>query len=97
MALVERYGALMVATKVVKILDLVDPDDPVLAGKGLLDGAELGALCGKTRATDTVLGLSGGEQRVVVVVRHLVPDLLLVSAGVGGTKSLTSSCSSWWG
>lgn len=74
----------MVASKVVKILDLVDPDDPVLASKGLLDGAELGALSRKTRATDAVLGLSSGEQRVVVVIRHLVPDMLLVAAVAGG-------------
>lgn len=73
MALVERHGALVVAAKVVKILDLVDPDDPVLASKGLLNGAKLGALCGETSVTNTVLGLSSREQCVVVVVRHLVP------------------------
>jgi hypothetical protein len=72
-ALVKRHGALVIAAKVVEILDLVDPNDPVLAGKGLLDGAELGALCRETRVTNTILGLSSGEQCVVVVVRHLVP------------------------
>jgi hypothetical protein len=87
-ALVERHGALVVAAKVVKILDLVNPDDPVLASKGLLNGAELGALGGKTRVADTVLGLSRGEQRVVVVVGHLVPSMLSVSARDDGTDHL---------
>jgi hypothetical protein len=76
-ALVERYRALVVAAKVVKILDLVDPDDPVLTGEGLLNGTELRAFCGQSRVTDTVLCLSSGEERIVVVVRHLVPMTLL--------------------
>ena len=43
-AIVEGYCALVVTAKVVKVLDLVDPDDPVLAGKGLLKGAEFWTL-----------------------------------------------------
>jgi hypothetical protein len=39
-ALVKRHSARVFAAKVVKVLDLVDSDDPVLAGESLLDGAE---------------------------------------------------------
>ena len=43
---VEGYGALVAATKVIQVLDLVNSDDPVLAGEGLLNGAQLGPLGG---------------------------------------------------
>lgn len=43
-AIVEGHRALVVAAKVVKVLDLVDPDNPVLTGKGLLEGAEFWTL-----------------------------------------------------
>lgn len=74
-ALVESNGAPVITAKVVKVLDLVNPNDPVLASKSLLNGAKLRTLGGKSYATNAVLGLSSGEQRVVVVVRHLVPIL----------------------
>jgi hypothetical protein len=45
-AIVKGHCALVVAAKVIKVLDLVNPDDPVLARKGLLDSAEFGALGG---------------------------------------------------
>ena len=58
----------MVTAEVVKILHLVDADDPVLAGEGLFERVEDGALLRKTRASDTVVGLAGREERVVVVI-----------------------------
>jgi hypothetical protein len=74
-ALSERRRALVVTTKVVRLLDLVDSDDPVLAGEGLLDSAELRAFGRQSRSTNTVLRLSSREERVVIVVRHLVPNI----------------------
>lgn len=73
----------MATANVVKILHLVDTDDPVLAGEGLLDGAECWAAVRQTHVTDTVSNLTLGEQGVVVVVRHLVQQAVL--HGVGGT------------
>lgn len=67
-ALVKGNCALVVTTKVIKILDLVNSDDPVLTGKGLLNGAELRTLGRQTRVTDAVLCLTRREQRIVVVV-----------------------------
>lgn len=72
-ALVKGDCVVVVAAQVVKVLDLVDSDDPVLAGEGFLDRGELRALGGETDTADTVLGLAGGEEGVEVVVRHLVP------------------------
>jgi len=81
-ALLKRRRLLQRPAEVVGLLDLVDADDPVLAGEGLLDGAELGAHGGQLGAADAVLGLAGGEERVVVVVGHLVHQAVL--HGVGG-------------
>ena len=82
MALIERHGLAVLTTKVVEILDLVDPDDPVLTGERLLDSGELGALSRQLNTTDTILGLPGREEGVVVVVGHLVHQAVL--HGVGG-------------
>jgi hypothetical protein len=80
-ALVERRSLLQSPAKVIRLFDLVDADDPVLAGEGLLDGAELGA-DGQLGAADAVLRLAGGEEGVVVVIGHLVHQAVL--HGVGG-------------
>jgi len=63
----------VITVKIVKILDLVDPDDPVLTGKGLLHRRQLGSFGRKSHATNTVDGLALLEEGVVVVVGHLVP------------------------
>ena len=81
-ALLEGRSLLQSSAQVVGLLDLVDADDPVLAGEGLLDGAELGANGGQLGAADAVLGLTGREERVVVVIGHLVHQAVL--HGVGG-------------
>jgi hypothetical protein len=80
-ALVERRSLLQSPAKVIRLFDLVDADDPVLAGEGLLDGAELGADGGQLGAADAVLRLAGGEEGVVVVVRHLVHQAILHGVG----------------
>lgn len=76
--LVERRRALVITSKVVRLLDLVDPNDPVLARERLFNRAELRSLSRESRSTDTVGCLSGREERVVVVVGHLVPGELSV-------------------
>ena len=81
-ALVESCSLLQSPAEVIGLLDLVDADDPVLAGEGLLDGAELGADGGQLGAADAVLRLASGEEGVVVVVGHLVHQAVL--HGVGG-------------
>jgi hypothetical protein len=81
-ALVERCSFLQGPAQVVGLLDLVDTDNPVLAGEGLLNGAELGADSGQLGAADAVLRLAGWEKGVVVVVGHLVHQAVL--HGVGG-------------
>ena len=58
----------MISTDVVKVLDLVDSDDPVLAGESFVEGIERGAILRKLDASDSVQGLSGWEERIVVVV-----------------------------
>ena len=58
----------MVSADVVKVLDLVDSDDPVLAREGFLDCIEDWADVGHLHTSDTVLCLSGWEKGVVVVV-----------------------------
>lgn len=58
----------MVSSNIVKILDLVDSDDPIFTGKSLLKSVEDWALVRETHATNTVSGLARREQRVVVVV-----------------------------
>lgn len=61
-------------TEVIKVLDLVNSDDPVLTGESLLERRELGALGWKLAPSHTVSGLTRGEERVVVVVAHLVHE-----------------------
>ena len=73
MPFVERCGRCVVSANIIKVFDLVDSDDPILAGECLVQGVERGTNFWKLNSTDSVLGLSGWEERVVVVVRHLVP------------------------
>jgi hypothetical protein len=69
----------VISAYIIQVLDLVDSDDPVLTREGFLDGIEDGADIWKLNASDTILRLSCGEERVVVVVGHLVPiEILLV-------------------
>jgi hypothetical protein len=81
-ALAESRGFLQRPAQVIRLLHLVDADDPVLAGESLLDGAELGALGGQLGAADAVLSLARGKEGVIVVVGHLVHQAVL--HGVGG-------------
>jgi hypothetical protein len=76
-ALVEGCSFLQRPTEVVGLLNLVDTDNPVLAGEGLLDGAELGADSGQLGAADAVLSLASRKEGVVVVVGHLVHQAVL--------------------
>lgn len=101
LAPVKGRSAHVVTVKVVKVLDLVDPDDPVLTGKGLLHSRQLGSFGGKSHTTDTVDGLALLEEGVVVVVGHLVPVdrrwLAFVSRILlHKAEFLTSSCCAWW-
>lgn len=73
LATVKGGGGGVVTANVVKVLDLVDSDDPVLASESLLDGVEDRSSIRQSHAADAILRLSGGEEGVVVVVRHLVP------------------------
>ena len=63
----------MVTTNVVKVLDLVDANDPVLTGERLLDDVQDRSLLRKANPTNSILSLTGREQALVVVVGHLVP------------------------
>jgi hypothetical protein len=67
----------MVSTDIVKILDFIDADNPVLARESLLHSVEYRAYFWQFNATHSVLGLSRWEERVIVVVRHLVPAHVL--------------------
>jgi len=58
----------MISTNIVKILDLVDPDDPVLTGKGLVQSTELWTDGWKAGSANAVLGLTGWEESVEIVV-----------------------------
>lgn len=80
--LIEARGILQRPAQIIRLLDLIDPDDPVLAGESLVERTELGALGGQFGAADAVLSLARGEERVVVVVAHLVHQAVL--HGVGG-------------
>lgn len=80
-ALLEGGDRGMVSAEVVKVLDLVDTDDPVLTGKGLLDRVKDGTLGGETDTTNSVGSLSRREQGTEVVVGHLVPVNLLAFGG----------------
>lgn len=65
----------MVTADIVEILDLVDADDPVLAGEGLLHRVKNRSLVRETNSTDSISNLTRWEQAVVIVVGHLVPML----------------------
>lgn len=71
--LVKGNRITVVTTKVVQILNLVETDDPVLASERLFQRVELWSFFGKFGATDTVHGLTSWEERLEIVVRHLVP------------------------
>lgn len=72
-ALIKGNSVAMITAEVIQVLDLVETNDPVLAGESLFQCVELGAFLGKFCATDTVHGLTRREERLVVVIRHLVP------------------------
>jgi hypothetical protein len=67
-ASIERCCGREISARVVKVLDLEDADDPVLAGEGFLDGVEGWADVGHLDTADAVLALSRGEEGAVVVV-----------------------------
>lgn len=71
--LFERCGRNVVAAHIVIVFHFVDPDDPVLRGESLLEGAELRSLGGKAGTANAVGSLSRGKERAVVVVGHFVP------------------------
>jgi hypothetical protein len=70
----ETAGGDMVTVNVVKILDLVDTDNPILTGKSLLQSVESRSLRRHSGVSNTINGSSRGEHASVVVVRHLVPE-----------------------
>lgn len=70
---VERSSSSMVSADIIKVLDLVDTDDPVLTGVGLLKRVEDWAGIREPNTSDAVHGLPRREKRRVVVVGHLVP------------------------
>lgn len=72
-ALIERHCALMTSPKVVQRFDLVKSNDPVFRGECLLDIVQFWSFSGHPRTTNAILGLSGREEGVVAIVRHLVP------------------------
>lgn len=72
-ALVKGNCVAMITTKVIQILHLVETNDPVLTSESLFQCVELGAFLGKFCATNTIHGLTSREERLVVVVTHLVP------------------------
>lgn len=63
----------MIPAYVVKIFDFVDSDDPVLAGEGFFNTVESWTNIWQLDAPDSILRLPSREERVVVVVRHLIP------------------------
>ena len=63
----------MVATNVVKILHLVDSDNPILTRKGLLDCVQDWPNLGQADVADAVGCLALREEVVVVVIGHFVP------------------------
>lgn len=72
-ALVKGNCVAMITAEVIQVFDLVETNNPVLAGESLFQCVELGAFLGKFCATDTVHGLTSRKERLVVVIRHLVP------------------------
>jgi len=65
---VKGRSGCMISADIVKVLDFVDSDDPVLAGEGLLNCVESGTHIWQLNASDSILGLPSWEERVVVVV-----------------------------
>lgn len=65
----------MISAHIVQVLDLVDPDDPVLTRECFLQSSQLRAFRRKLRSSHPVLRLPSREQSVVIVVRHFVPKL----------------------
>lgn len=64
----ERCSRGMISADIVKIFDLINADDPVLARESFFDGVENGSDFRQLHATDSVLSLSRRKERVVVVV-----------------------------
>lgn len=70
---VKGTGSYMVTVKVVKILDLIDANNPVLTGESLVHSVDSVALGGDLDTSDSIMAMSVGEKGSEVVVRHLVP------------------------
>ena len=64
----------MAATQIIQVFNLIDSNNPVLARESLLKRAQFWALRWEFRTTDAILRLARREERVVVVVRHLVHE-----------------------
>ena len=60
--------------QIIQILNLIDPNNPILARESLLQRLDLWALSRHLALSDPIHGLSGREERVVVVVGHLVHE-----------------------
>lgn len=58
----------MITTNVIKVFDLVDTNDPVLAGISLLDGIDNRSLVWNSDLSDSISGLSRRKQRGIVVI-----------------------------
>jgi hypothetical protein len=63
----------MISADIVKVFDLVNSNDPVLAGKTFLNRIEDRSNFWQSSTTDTILSLSRREKGVIVVVGHLIP------------------------
>lgn len=64
----------MVSPQIIQVLHLVDSNDPVLRCERLFHSTEFRTLLWQACSSDTVHGLTGWEERVVVVVRHFVHE-----------------------
>lgn len=75
----------MISADVVKILDFVDPNDPIFRREGLFEGVQGGTIVRHAGASDAVNGLARWEEGVVVVVGHFVPgrDEIRIGAEYG--------------
>lgn len=81
MTLLKRRRYIMRSPKVIQILDLVNPNDPIVAGERFVQGGELGSFDGETRTSDTIDALSFTEEFVVLVVGHFVPKFVNMTEG----------------
>jgi len=70
----KRYSAGMVATYIIEVFDFVDADNPIFACVSFFECAELWSFGWEARSSHPVLGLSGREEGVEIVVGHLVPE-----------------------